>query len=304
MALKTFNIDNDIYKEFSKHCKKEGLSMSKKIEKFISEEISKIKGIKNGSDFAINRLYYFFRQYSPKQEKWQQVFLLIFPLWAVPLMLIGAVTILKKTYRWSLLYMIFIMVTAIPITIFSTPVQDISYLAWTIPLFLYFFYLGVEKLVFLFLYWMEKKTLITAAVTLLAVLLFPGTSLDNLTNPQKVAANFSQTHNKKELKIVGEWIKSNFFGSNPKVMLRHEGVEFYAEGETVYLPQISFEQLLDYAKKYQVDYLVAWDEELASDEKLVFLLNDKINHPGLQKVFSPNLPNTKIVVYTLLETND
>src|SRR3989344_9468781 len=93
---------------------------------------------KNGSDFAINRLYYFFRQYSPKQEKWQQVFLLIFPLWAVPLMLIGAVTILKKTYRWSLLYMIFIMVTAIPITIFSTPVQDIRYLAWTIPLFLYF----------------------------------------------------------------------------------------------------------------------------------------------------------------------
>ena len=51
MALKTFNIDNDIYKEFSKHCKKEGLSMSKKIERFISEEISKIKGIKNGSEF-------------------------------------------------------------------------------------------------------------------------------------------------------------------------------------------------------------------------------------------------------------
>ncbi len=43
MALKTFNIDAEIYKEFSKHCKSEGLSMSKKIEKFISAEIKRMK---------------------------------------------------------------------------------------------------------------------------------------------------------------------------------------------------------------------------------------------------------------------
>jgi len=29
MALKTFNIDGETYKEFSKHCKKNGISMRK-----------------------------------------------------------------------------------------------------------------------------------------------------------------------------------------------------------------------------------------------------------------------------------
>ena len=45
MALKTFNIDEKIYNEFSKHCKKNGISMSKKVEKFISEEIEKINSL-------------------------------------------------------------------------------------------------------------------------------------------------------------------------------------------------------------------------------------------------------------------
>ena len=43
MALKTFNVDAEIYEEFSKHCKKEGLSMSKKVEKFIKSELEKMK---------------------------------------------------------------------------------------------------------------------------------------------------------------------------------------------------------------------------------------------------------------------
>ena len=43
MALKTFNIDGETYKEFSKHCKKNGISMSRKIENFIKEELEHIK---------------------------------------------------------------------------------------------------------------------------------------------------------------------------------------------------------------------------------------------------------------------
>ena len=41
--LKTFNLDEEIYSQFSKHCKEQGLSMSKKIENFILEELSKLK---------------------------------------------------------------------------------------------------------------------------------------------------------------------------------------------------------------------------------------------------------------------
>ncbi len=45
MALKTFNIDEQVYKQFSKHCKSEGLSMSKKVEKFIAKELEGIKNL-------------------------------------------------------------------------------------------------------------------------------------------------------------------------------------------------------------------------------------------------------------------
>lgn len=43
MAIKTFNIDSKTYKEFSSYCKKEGISMSKRIENFIKSELETIK---------------------------------------------------------------------------------------------------------------------------------------------------------------------------------------------------------------------------------------------------------------------
>ena len=43
MAIKAFNIDEEVYNQFSKHCKKNGISMSKRIENFIRGEISKLK---------------------------------------------------------------------------------------------------------------------------------------------------------------------------------------------------------------------------------------------------------------------
>ena len=56
MALKTFNVDDVVYKEFSKHCKKEGISMSKKVEKFIAEEVSRIKGLGKGIKEEIKKV--------------------------------------------------------------------------------------------------------------------------------------------------------------------------------------------------------------------------------------------------------
>ncbi len=43
MALKTFNLDAEAYKEYCKYCKKEGISMSKKIDNFIKSELDKLK---------------------------------------------------------------------------------------------------------------------------------------------------------------------------------------------------------------------------------------------------------------------
>lgn len=43
MALKTFNIDEAVYKNYSKHCKNHGISMSKQVEKFLQIELGKLK---------------------------------------------------------------------------------------------------------------------------------------------------------------------------------------------------------------------------------------------------------------------
>ena len=43
MALKTFNLDDKLYKEFSEHCKKNGISMSKRVDNFIRKEMDKMR---------------------------------------------------------------------------------------------------------------------------------------------------------------------------------------------------------------------------------------------------------------------
>jgi hypothetical protein len=43
MGLKTFNVDEIIYKKYSGHCKKEGISMSKRVETFMRQELEKIE---------------------------------------------------------------------------------------------------------------------------------------------------------------------------------------------------------------------------------------------------------------------
>lgn len=43
MALKTFNIDDIIYKNYSRHCKKNGISMSRQVENFLKIELDRLK---------------------------------------------------------------------------------------------------------------------------------------------------------------------------------------------------------------------------------------------------------------------
>ena len=52
-TLKTFNLNSEIYSKFSTHCKSQGISMSKKIENFIKEEVEKINSPTAKSSTAI-----------------------------------------------------------------------------------------------------------------------------------------------------------------------------------------------------------------------------------------------------------
>ena len=43
MALKTFNIDKKTYDIYSKHCKQNGISMSRQVENFLKKELEKMR---------------------------------------------------------------------------------------------------------------------------------------------------------------------------------------------------------------------------------------------------------------------
>ncbi len=40
MAIRTFNVDQEVYEAYAEYCKKEGISMSKRVEKFIREDLT------------------------------------------------------------------------------------------------------------------------------------------------------------------------------------------------------------------------------------------------------------------------
>ena len=42
-VLRTFNLDGKLYEEFSRYCKEFGISMSKRVESFIKQELDKIR---------------------------------------------------------------------------------------------------------------------------------------------------------------------------------------------------------------------------------------------------------------------
>ena len=59
MVLKTFNLDHEVHKKFADYCKREGISMSKKIENFLRSEVEKIEGPRieelSGEDHPISK---------------------------------------------------------------------------------------------------------------------------------------------------------------------------------------------------------------------------------------------------------
>lgn len=53
MAIKTFNINEEVYKKFSKFCKEKGISMSKQIENFMRKHVENAEILEKGIEKAI-----------------------------------------------------------------------------------------------------------------------------------------------------------------------------------------------------------------------------------------------------------
>lgn len=48
MVLKTFNLDEDVYKKFSEFCKEHGISMSKQVNIFIQSQLEQKPSVREG----------------------------------------------------------------------------------------------------------------------------------------------------------------------------------------------------------------------------------------------------------------
>lgn len=222
--------------------------------------------------------WFWFKQ---KANIWKNELLKNFPVWSLPLFILGVSTI----------YLPFTLVVGTASTIFATPIADVRYLLWAYGLLLAFFFIGVKRL--------KLHVLIALA----AIALFPSFNYQNVVSPISYAKDFTNSYFREEIKMAGAWLLLNSKISEPKIMMRHEGVEFYSNGETVYTPQdLNLVQTIDYARSKKANYVIAWKEELYADKNLSVLLEPLNKYDSLTSVFRYPENNPKIIVYEFSQT--
>lgn len=243
-----------------------------------------------GVNHLIEYIDWYWWWFQQKTQNWLGTFSLLFPLWFFIIFVVGGINSIHKSK--SSIYFFFILITAVPVTFFVTSIADIRYLLWTIPLLFYFFINGINIL---------KHKKISAIFLLLLVLVLPALDRTVILHPNEYAKYFTRNYYRPEIIQVSDWLNSNKKTEEPRIVMRHESVEFYTDGMTIYLPQqLSYEQTLAYAKQLQADYFVAWDEHLASDKNLAFLLDEKADPKGLKKVFSTTAESRRLILYEVL----
>lgn len=273
-----------------------------------SQEVVSIKSpnyksvyFNNGTDYLLDNFVKYSRWFDQKLVRWQELFLKFYPLWSIPIILVGILGALKRNF-WGIIYLIYLLVVTIPVTIFMTPLPDIRYLAWTIPLIIFFLLVGLDSLVYLTcrLFNLKFPKLILLLISTITLLKFPLLNFEEVLNPIKYTGMITSYHYKPELINLAKWIRLNSKNPQPKIMIRREAVEFYSNGQTIYLPQAPLEITLKYAKRNKVDYIIAWDNELEKDNDLKILLDENLKHPSLKKVYILKKERLKIIVYTLI----
>lgn len=240
-----------------------------------------------GFGFLLENIDWFIFWFGQKYNTWVNIFFTVFPLFSIFVMGIGLVISAKK-YFWGTLYLSYLIVTGVIITIFSTPLADVRYLLWVVPLLLYLFFVGLKKFPVL-------------AFTIL--FLFPSFKISPVLNPVGYSIGYTNLHYREEIVKASNWIKENSPQVEPRIMTRYESFEFYTDGTTVYLPQeLTYEQMLDYARSNYVNYFIASTETLSADNNLNFLLKEETSYPGLKKVFMTRVPSRVVIVFEVLNS--
>lgn len=249
----------------------------------------------DGIVYLSDNFDYFWSWFGQKILWWKGIFVQIFPVWSVFLMVLGVLCLLKR-YFWGIMFFLFILLIAVPVTVFSVPIADVRYLLWTVPLFLYFFYKGFDFTIMLF--W--KKLPITFVVTpFFIIFFFPAISWVTTLGPNTLTLEFTHRYYKPYILEIANWITKDSDREHPRVATRYEALEFYTRGTTLYIPQISYDGFVEYAKRYSADYIIAWSAEIAADKNLSILLDRSVSKPGLKEVYALDTPDGKIIVYRL-----
>jgi len=230
-----------------------------------------------------------------KANVWKGVLIKNIPTWALLLSVVGITTLLKR-HSWETFYVIFLTIPAVALTIFATPLADVRYLLWVFPIIIGSMYAGVRSIFYFFT--KNKKGVVFIPAGILLIFMLPVSDMQVFLNPKDYAQNFTNTYSRPEIEKAGLWIKENTKKENPRIMARHEGIEFYADGQTVYIPQeLTLAVTLEYAKKNKVDYFTASSDQLANDKNLSPLLGENFQSKTLKKVFVSEANERIIVIY-------
>ena len=221
-----------------------------------------------GAEYLFKKIDYFIFGFGKKFTAWRDMFSSFFPTWAAFLITIGAVSTLFSKHRLGFLLIQFILFTAITVSVFSAPFADVRYLLWTMPFFVLFFIYGMRNLL-LILRLNKKLAGIIASLFPLALTIF---DWNLVFNSSSLVNYFNNRYFNPEVINISRYINAN--KASPVIMMRHEGISWYANGKTVYLPQGNARSVVDYAKRKGVDYLIAWDSEISGEKDLNSLLSD------------------------------
>lgn len=239
-----------------------------------------------------------------KAEGWKTNFINNFAVWSLVPILLGIAYLLRnKQLLWPAIYILYLLIIFIPISIFSTPFPFIRYLLWVSIIITLFFYVGTKAAADNLTRKIKNKLFkkYSFLIPALSLFLLPSFSFTQAVNPISYSKSFTNNYFREEITKAGIWIKENAENPHPKIMMRREGVEFYANGQTIYLPQeLTLEHALSYAKKYNTDYLIAWEEELAFEKNLSILLDPQFKSDGLINEYQYPQENPKIIIYRII----
>lgn len=243
-----------------------------------------------GVSYVSDNIFWFFPWYLQKLYEWRDLFLSIFPPWTMFVLVIGIFSFLVIKPRLAQFYLILVLFVGINASIFVTPERDPRYLMWTWPFFLFFFYFGILKISNLF----SKVSLFLPLLGFMALPFFPY----KLFVLDDYLFGFTKKYQHEEIYRAGLWISEHTQDKKPLLLARHEGVEFYSRGRTIYTPQTTLPEVLSYAEKMNVDFVVALHGEVSTDRELLPLLDPEKIY-GLEKVYHYPTEVPKVIIYKL-----